>query len=297
MNITFQNGNLLQGDDLVRAVLRSDLAPIPLTLECSVRITDETSAQIVEGNTVIAGRDGYKLMIVKIKDNAQGVGAQGKNLLGVRTFIALYEPCHKIGFVRPTAVIKEKATLGGIYGACGASARIESDFTVALYSCFKGSIPSVGVAQALQEEGGALRLQDGKLKFVRLRDLFKQEPVAKLADDETQNIESGFMERHEVPTFISLDEVGGFVIGNKVKVRKVSYQPRADSRVLFNMTRVLVHAKSFKAQYQPDINAGDLIDVESVGYAVVTAAHVFESGGDGGSSNQYSKFWLATLEE
>jgi len=105
------------------------------------------------------------------------------------------------------------------------------------------------------------------------------------------------MERHEVPSFYSLDTAGAFVYGNRAKVRAIAYQPRSDRRVLWNMTRALVQKKIMTTDYLPTAHAGRVIEVARIKYAIITAAHAFEGGSDGGDSRMYSKFWLGAMEE
>jgi hypothetical protein len=40
-----------------------------------------------------------------------------------------------------------------------------------------------------------------------------------------------------------------------------------------------------------------VIEVARIKYAIITAAHAFEGGSDGGDSRMYSKFWLGAMEE
>lgn len=297
MDITLASGKLLSGDMIVSTVLRSDLSPVPVSFEATIRANSVTTSELVEGAVITAGRDGYKFRIVKTKDAKATIGAQGNDLYGALSIIALFDACASVSFRRQTAVIKEGATLGGIYGACGSSVRIASDFTVKRFACLRGSVPSFEIAKVLQEEGGTLCMDGANLKFIRLGDIFKQDAAATLKADTTQDMVSGFLERHEVPSFFSLDKDGGFVFGNRTKVRAVGYMPRSDARVLMNMTRALIHRKVAQYQYAPTINAGQVIDIEGEKFAVVTAAHAYSSGTDGSGINAYSKFWLSTLEE
>ena len=85
-------------------------------------------------------------------------------------------------------------------------------------------VPSYDIAKVLQEEGGAIYTDGREVTFTRLQDIFKQEPILSLEYDTTENIESGFMERHEVPSFFSIDTAGAFVYGNRSKVRAIGYQ-------------------------------------------------------------------------
>lgn len=298
MNLTLSNGKALRGDMVVSAVLRSDLTPIPMTLEATLRLDDELRPFVREGEVIEAGTYDTPFRIVKTTDDAQSVGVQGERAAGTISLVGLMNACHMVAFRRQTAIIKEGATVGGIYRACGARVGIESDFPVPRYACLAGDVPSIGIARVLQEEGGALVFAGGdRLRFVRLPDLFSQKPVDRVMGDTTEDLTSGFLERHEVPSFYSLNAAGGFVFGNRNKVRAMNYWPRSDARMLRNMTRVLVQKKTLRSQFAGNIKAGDVVTVDDVPYAVVTAAHVHESGTDGAASSSYSKLWLGALEE
>lgn len=297
MNITLQNGSLLSGDLVISAVLRTDLSPVPATLEVSLRGSEEIDAQAIEGNTIKAGNYGYEFRIVKVEKTTEFAGAQNSDVYPPINVTALYDPCHKISFRRSSAVIKEGATLGGVYAACGAAIKIDSDFTVSNFACLIGGVPSYHIAMILQEEGGALFLDKGRMKFIRLQDIFKQTPSITIDEDSAQAIESGFLERHEVPFFYSLVETGDVIFGNRSKVRSAQYKPRADSRVLNNLTRYLVKRKTARLQFSPTVNAGGVIQVGKTKYAIITAAHAYFSGTKGEKVDTYSKFWLASLEE
>ncbi|HWX01560.1 hypothetical protein [Collimonas sp.] len=297
MQIILSSGVALHGDLLLSACLHSDLAPVPMTLEAIVRASDETIAALKQGEKISLASEGYEFRIVQVKRNKASPNVQGDDMVAVLHIVALFEPCHQIAFRRKTAVIKEGATLGSIYGACGARVKINADYSIARFACLAGGVPSYEIAKVLQEEGGAIYTDGREVTFTRLQDIFKQEPILSLEYDTTENIESGFMERHEVPSFFSIDAAGAFVYGNSSKVRVIGYQPRTDVRVLWNMTRTLVQKKIMTTDYLPAANAGRAIEIERVKYAIITAAHAFEGGSDGGDSRMYTKFWLGAMEE
>ena len=64
------------------------------------------------------------------------------------------------------------------------------------------------------------------------------------------------------------------------------------------MTRCLVHRKTTRAGYSGQVVAGDLVAYTGGDkLAVITAAHVFESGtDDGGGQNSYTRLWVGSLE-
>jgi hypothetical protein len=299
VEITLSNGDLIRGDMIVSAVLRTDLVPVPVTLECTVRYTKELEPLLKEGSIVQAGFGAPELRIVWSSPDRGTLGKeQGGRALGSITFVALLDACADIAFRRSKAIIKENASLGAIYRACGARVVIDSDFPVERFSCFAGGVPSYHIAVALQEQAGALvwKSEAKKLKFVRMPDLFTGDPVVTMAGDDTEQIKSGFMERHEVPWFYSTGPDGAVVHGNRQKTRAAQFTPLKSTATLNNMTRALVHSRTMAGRLDMQLNAGDLIDVAGVRQVVVTAAHAIENGTDGSGVETYSRFWLATLE-
>lgn len=271
----------------------SDLAPVPMTLECIVRANDATIAALKHDQTISIANEGYIFRIVQINRSRASSHTQGDDMLVALHIVALFDPCHKIAFRRSTAVIKESATLGSIYRACGARIKINADYSIARFACCVGGVPSYEVAKAIQEEGVLFYTDGREVTFTHLQDIFKQEPILSLVFNTTENMESGFMEWHEVPSFFSIDAAGAFVVGNRAKVRSIRYQPKTDKRVLWNMMRALIQRKIMTIDYQPTVNAGKVIQIENIKYAIITAVHAFESGSDGGDSRMHSKFWVA----
>lgn len=295
MIITLSNGNQLRGDLVKLAVLRSDLAPIPATLHAKIRLDSSLQKLLAEGQTITAGSD--KFYIVKSK-TANNRIQQGQHEQKAIEIIAYLDNVHTAGFVRKTAIIKEKTTLSEIYRATGATLKaIESDFSINRFYCYAGDYPTKPIAQALQEQGGVVRWKNGRMSFVRLQDLFKQKPILSLADNAMTNTNSGFLERHEIPTYYSIDENGQIIYGNNDKTRAMTYVPFKNLQQLQNMSRCLVHRKEARVAFDLRICAGDLIEIIGAKpLVIVTACHVFDSGTDGSGGEQYTKVWLSSLE-
>jgi len=291
------DGKQIRGDLIVSAVLRYDLAPIPVTLEAQIRVgEDDMERRLAEGQVITAGT-GDAFRIVK-STLVAGRAVQGERQMAAIRITALLDACHTAAFVRGRAIIKEGATLAAIYRAAGATLKaVDADFPVPRFCCPVGQTPTFHIARVLQEEGGAVRWRGGRLQFVRLPDLFRQRPVLDLPDNGSDDVESGFLERHEVPWFFSLNDSGGAVFGNRDKPRSVAYAPFKDVQRLRNMTRCLVRRKVSAIALAGGVVAGDLVNfVGADPLCVITAAHVFETGTDGGGANQYSRLWLGSLE-
>ena len=297
MILHLSNGNQIRGDLIKSAVLRSDLAPIPLTLEAEIRVDDDMAKRLAEGSILTLGSGDAMRIVKSIKADERVI--QGEREMAAVSITAMLDTCHSISFVRSRAIIKESAALSAIYRAAGATLQaVDADFPAPRFSCFVGDTPSFHIARVLQEEGGVVRWKSGRLKFFRLADLFKQKAVADLPNNASDDVVSGFLERHEVPSFFSLNDAGGFVFGNRAKSRSVRYSPFKDVQRLRNMSRCLVLRKVLKTDFSGELAAGDLVNFAGgVPLCIITAAHVFESGTDGGGNNQYTRLWLGSLEE
>ena len=210
---------------------------------------------------------------------------------------AYHDKTATIGFRRARAIIKEQTSLAQIYAAAGARIAVEDDISIERFACFVGQVPSFSIARLIQEEGGAIHWTGRAMRFVRLSELAKQKPLCTVGLEAVASIESGFLERHQVPWFYSLNDAGAFVSGNTQRARAALYSPRKNVQVLRNMTRCLIHRHTLTSIYQPDFNAGQSIAVGSTNCPIITAAHVIETGTDGSPTNTYSKFWLGEVDE
>lgn len=297
MLLFLDDGKQLRGDLIKSAVLRSDLAPVPLTLEAEIRADDALAKRLVEGK-VLKLANGDALQIV-MSERAPSRDAQGRREMSAIRLTALLRDCHQVAFIRDRAIIKEGATLSAIYRATGATLRaITGDFPVARFTCLAGGTPAFFISRALQEEGGVVRWSRSRMQFFRLSDLFKQKVSMTLPENAGGDIESGFLARHDVPSYFTLDQSGSFLRGSSTKARKSLFLPFSDASRLRNMSRCLVLFKTPKINFASQVSAGDLIAVQGAAPLVVmTAAHVFESGTDGTGANQYTKLWLGRLEE
>lgn len=292
-----QGGPALRGDLIRRVVLRSDLAPVPATVEVEVRLAAESERALRQDALIEVGAERLPMRLV-LAERVQGGGVvQGSREVAYIRATGLLDACAPVAQRLQRAIVREGASLGEIYRACGARVVIESDFTVPVWACYAGMTPSFEVSKALQEEAGALLHQGGRVQFRRLRELVAQKPQQFLEGPQTALIESQFLERHAVPFAVSTGPDGGFVMGRREAGRWVHYRPRADERILRGLSTALVARRTFRNVLATNINAGARIDVDGVPMVVITAAHVFEAMESGTPPEQYSKFWLGELIE
>lgn len=297
MNIYLsEQGDQLPGDLLLEWVNRSDLAPVPRTVEFVVRLKNDLASRLVKGAPVWTGWEHLKYTIVK-RERAQPNGqVQGDEAQQAVRFTALLDSCKSIAEPCQRAVIAQNASLGGLYRACGARVAIGNDFTVSRFACLVGDVPSKAIAVALQEEGAALVLRRGRLSIERLHSLMAQAPVDTIGQlDSTAAHDSDLTERHEIPMCFSLDAMGGVVRGDFTTIRNARFIPGMDARTLHNLSHVLVTRQIADSQLAQQILAGDIVTVGAQRLLVITAAHRFRQRQ--GITDSSSRFWLGEVSQ
>lgn len=299
MQIALPDGTLLRGDFVLRAVQRFDLTPIPSTLELMLRADSTVGERFAPGAALLAGssRDRYEVIKVRraVSETIQGQGGQAE----VLELTAVLQAVVALAWPLARSVVKEGKSLGEVYRSCGAAARVSSDIPVGRFSCFAGHFPTVGIAQALQEEAAAAVWRPNQtLAFVRIADLFAGRPVEVLAADNTRRVESPFLERHEVPWALSMGPDGLEVMGRRdqSQARGMVFLPRTTARVLDNMTRCLMVRRTLTGTFAGHMRAGDGVDIAGVRHIIVTAAHTWDTGASGGAVDQSTRLWLAELQ-
>lgn len=291
-----KEGDQLPGDLLLEWINRSDLAPVPRTLEFVVRLKGDLEDRLAVGASVWTGWEHLQYTIVK-RERARPTGAiQGDEAQQAVRLTALLDSCKSIAEPRQRAVIAQNSSLGGLYRACGANVSILNDFPVSRFACLVGDIPSKAIAVALQEEGAALVLRDGRLSIERLRNLMSQTPADTISQhDSTAAHDSALIERQEIPMCFSLDSMGNVVVGDFNTTRNARFIPGKDARTLHNLSHVLVTRQIADSQLAQQILAGDIVTVGQRNLLVITAAHRFKQRD--GITDTTSRFWLGEVSK
>jgi hypothetical protein len=285
------NGKQLSSSSLLAVTLRYDLTPIPSTLELDIRLDDTLEQLLKEGKLIEAGHysDSYKIVMTELRKD-QAV-TQGDSQVKTMRVTALLDSVHKLSYRQPRAVIKERASLGEIYRACGSKVGIGEDFNVARFTCFAGYVPTFAIMTALNEENAAVVYKNKRLSFVRINDLFKKEAASIFSEDTAQSINSEFIERNELPWAYSLGNDGAFIQPNRATPRAALFLPRSGERILQNNSKCLIVRKKITVSIEPSITAGDIFSIANKKYVVITAAHTYETG-EAGSNKQQTTVWL-----
>lgn len=289
-----ESGNQLPTDVVLKWVGRSDLTPVPRSIEFTAKLIDGVQEKLKVGASIWSGRENLRYEVVKT-DRAQPLGqVQGKSQQQAMKVTALLHRCASVARPLNGAVILSNTTLGAIYRACGAFMPVSSDFAVPRFTCFKGKEPSYALAQVLQEEGAALVLRNGRISAMRLTDMAKQAPVSDIGQvDSSAKIESEFLQLQDIPSYYSVDDTAAIVTGQMGQARRVAFLARADSRQLRNVSCVLVRNKTVDSTICQQIQAGDVLRVSGENLIVITAAHAFENLE--GAQESRSRLWLGSI--
>ena len=101
MILFLNNGKQIRGDLIRSAVLRSDMAPVPVTLEAEIRIDDDMGKRLAEGQALTMA-NGDALQIVKAEPVLPPAAQGPRQMAAVRIF-AVLQACHSVASQTPTA--------------------------------------------------------------------------------------------------------------------------------------------------------------------------------------------------
>lgn len=291
MEVVGADGTRLRGDLINRVILRTDLTPIPSTVEVECTQTDETVKALAEGSVIKVGGDLIEFSVVKLETSNQQGLVRGDRALAPIKAIGVLNSCQAVGQRLQRSIIRESSSFADIYKSCGATATTGADFPVPQFSAFIGMLPTPEIARVLQEEAAVVFLKDGKLQFRRIAELLTEKAVVNYKRDMTEEVRSDYLDKHALPFAFTTQDDKSFLATKREKARGIVFRPRADARILNNISSGLIRRRKVQASLTPQLNAGARIDVEEDPFIIITAVHVFESKGDGGG-RQFSTLYL-----
>lgn len=290
MRVTDATGAPLRADLITSTVLRTDMTPIPATVEIDALLTTETAAALAEGSTVRVGYGGDEFLIVKtVVKKDTGLTRGGRDLASLSA-IGVLASCEAVGRRLQRSIIREGATFAEIYRSIGSTATVLSDFAVPSFACFIGMLPTPHIAQVLQEEGAVVFFAGGKLRFRRIGELMAERSAVEYPEDRTEVVRSDYLDRHSVPFAFTTNTDGTFLDSKREAARGITYRPRADVRTLNNISSALVVRRKVRDTLAPGFGAGTRVDIQGKPHVVVTALHVQRQGEGGGE--EYTQLWL-----
>lgn len=297
MLIYLDNNQQISGSDLLSAILRYDLVPIPVTLELTVNATDTLKNELVVGKSLLLA-NGVELAIVKVQAFNNNAIKEGKRL-GALAVIAVIAGCEPLLAVTKKATIRDSVNLSEIYRSLGAKARFLSDIKINRFVCLKGQMPTKAIALALQKESAVI-VYDSELRGFtvrRINELVNQQNPTLYDPSQVQWLSNPSMVSRLNTNFLSIDSNGSDVLGEVTSGKKVNYIPRVDNRELNNLKRILVTRGIITRPIDERLQAGKAVVVNGTQYVVLTSAIRFDTGALGGSAVTATKAWLANMVE
>lgn len=291
------SNKLISASELMLDTLRSDLVPVPLSFEFSVKATPELEAQLKVGAEILVGNINQPLEIVLVQP-IKSQTIKDDRRIGAISCIAVLSGCKKLLTHAERAVILEQASFNSAIRACGArNIRLGDDLPLPEFICLKGRLPTARLALYLQQEAAVICFRNNKLCVLKLDAIFKQEPVMKLDSSEVHWLSSDQREKLQKSSYVSVEQDGSTVIGDDTTTAGQAVVQRAglDARQLKNMEKVLIPRGTIQRPLNMELMAGLLVEISQTKYVILTAAHQVETGAVGGNVGSTTKLWLASL--
>lgn len=190
----------------------------------------------------------------------------------------------------------KNTTFNEVYRALGAKVRFKRDIKLASFICLKGQSPTMAIALSLQKEAAVICYNEQGLSVLRINELMVGEAVI-FDKSAVQWVDNPNAIRHGNANYFSIDDNGSDIIGEARTERAIQYFPRADSRELQNLRRVLITKATISRQLDERLEAGKIITIDDRRLVVLTGAHRFDSGALGGNAITATKAWLAQAED
>lgn len=294
MKLYLDDSSAISGSNLISAIYRTDLVPVPVSLELVVKADDHLSEALAVGKIITTAQDTPLEVIKSQVINTQSI-KDGKRISALH-IIAVLAGCAPLLGVASRATSLTDTSFNEVYRALGAKLRIKDDIKLNSFICLKGHLPTTRIAAALQKESAVVKFKDNRVSITRINEMFAGDAVP-YDKSAVQFIDDPNAVRHSNTNYLSIDDDGSQIIGNVQSERSVNYWPRVDARELQNLRRILVTKATITRQLDDHLNAGNLILVDEKKYVVLTGVHRYDSGAMGGAAVTATRAWLAQISE
>lgn len=287
-----KSGKVIGLDKIASSILRTDLTPVPVSFEFTVKLDEELKNQLVKGAVLLVSDNEVSLTIVKkIELNTQMVLDDQR--VSIASFIAVLTGCESLIDPLENAIILSDTSFAQAYRAAGCRLKFDKDIPLSAYIAPFGSWATKALAAYFQEEAALPFFKNGRMNVQRISKFFEAE--ATLIDASAVAwISNPTVENKVLSNYVSVAEDGAMVQGTSSN-KTSHYYPDADARILKNLNTVLVTRGTVTRSIDTSINAGDIFLINDKKYIVLTAAHQFNSGALGGGTNQASRYWICEV--
>lgn len=234
------SGRSIPAADVLWVTWRTDLVPVPTTVEFSVLATAENSRALQVGEQVLVGLDLVPMVLIRVSPIRTQTILEGHRLGSLRC-IGIFAGCRPLIDPAQRAVINSGTSFLASVRALGASPQAGADIPLQQFVCLKGALPTQALAHYLQREASVFCLQAGKLNALRLDGLFEQPPTLVLDQSQFSGHDAPVKQSWLLADGFAISEDGSTVEGGVGQGRTMKYMPRLTDREIRNMRRVLVH--------------------------------------------------------
>lgn len=294
MLIRLPDLSVMAYSELISATLRTDLTPVPVTLELTANGSSALTKQLVQGAQLLVGESQLKITVVKVQSLRTQVIKDNQAISGI-ALTGILSGCEALIKPSPKAIILYDTTIAEAYRACGCTVPFSADIPIDLFFCPKGQIPTLEIAKRLQEEAAVIRLHQGKLQAIRLDDLFKQSAIAKYDASAFQRLSNDMVEKRLTPAFVSMNDDGSTVEGEVGETKPIVFRGGLSTRQAKNLEKVLITRGTIQRPSDNKLQAGQIVQIGDNKLTVLTAAHRTDTGAVGGSTANVTKAWLAEV--
>lgn len=288
---------LISGSQLLSATFRSDLTPIPATLELNVQSSADLDKALVEGAELLVGEPALSMVIVKRQDLKSMAIKEGSRVGGIAV-LAVLKGFERLLSKSNHAIVLQQTSFGAALRAMGVKARVSDDMPLPEFICLKGQLATERMARYLQQEAAVLRLNpNGSISFIKLDTLMKGLPIAKYDPSAVVWVNNPKIEAQKKPSYYSVNADGSTIENeNPSDDRGLLYLPRLDTRQLKNMEKVLIHRGTLVRPLDSKLFSGNVVEIDKKNYVILTGAMRIDTGSLGGASAMVSKVWLSSLQ-
>lgn len=281
--------------DVLSATLRSDLVPVPLSLEFSVQDRNNLTGMLNIGQTLTVGQIAAEFIIIKSQPVKMPTVKDGSRI-GAIACVAIPAGLERLIIPMDKAIILQQTSFNAAVRACGGRLALGGDLPLPEFICLKGTLPTVRIARYLQQEAALMGWVNQRIGISKIDYLVSQQPIQSVDPSAVAWIDSERREGIEKSAFVSVDTDGSSILGADTKSGIGTQQAaRLDTRQIRNMSKVLIRRGTIMRGLSLNINAGQVLEIDKKSHVILTAAHHIETAALGGQSVAISKFWIGSL--
>lgn len=290
-----ESSEVIPYSDLISATLRTDLMPVPLSIEFSVNNATKYSPLLAINKEIYVADYNMPFIITKsVPVNTQAI--KDNNLIGAVYCIAIAKPFLPLTLPLKVAKIIDQTSFKAVLRSVGVVVKYGNDIPLDEFIALCGSTPSERLATYMHQEACVICLRQEKVNFLKVDSFFKQDEILKVSASNVAWLHSEQKDIIGRAVYSSVADDGETIIGEtQQRGFKVIQKPRLSSRKTKNMEKVLVTRGIIVRTLDMSISAGDVISIDDKKYVILTSAHNFTTGNLGNASQTLTKLWIATL--